>query len=64
MLKSQPGSCPVYLHLNIGQHTEVIQRLPTPFSVSPVRDLVTAITKRFGEGSLEIRYSEEETHEA
>jgi len=59
LFKSQPGSCPVYLHFNIGQHTEVIQRLPAPFNVYPASDLITAITRRFGEGSLEIRYSEE-----
>ena len=59
LLKSQPGSCPVYLHFNIGQHTEVIQRLPPPFDVYPAKDLVASITKRFGEGSLEIIYGEE-----
>jgi len=63
LFKSQPGSCPVYLHFNIGQHTEVIQRLPAPFNIYPARDLLTAIKKRFGEGSLEIRYSEEESLE-
>ncbi|MEJ2430962.1 MAG: DNA polymerase III subunit alpha, partial [Deltaproteobacteria bacterium] len=64
LLKSQPGSCPIYLHFNIGQHTEVIQRLPPSFNVYPARDLIAEITARFGEESLEIRYSEEETHEA
>jgi len=59
LLKSQAGSCPVYLHFNIGQHTEVIQRLPPPFNVYPARDLTTAITRRFGEGCLEIVYGEE-----
>jgi DNA polymerase-3 subunit alpha len=63
LLKSRPGSCPVYLHFNIGQHTEVIQRLPPSFKVFPARDLIAAITKRFGEGSLEIRYTEEEREE-
>ena len=64
LLKSQPGSCPVYLHFNIGQHTEIIQRLPPPFHIYPARDMIAAITGQFGEGSLEIRYSEEETQEA
>jgi DNA polymerase-3 subunit alpha len=64
LFKSRPGPCPVYLHINIGQHTEVIQRLPSPFNISPARDLVEAITKRFGEGSVEIKYSEAETNEA
>ena len=64
LLKAQPGSCPVYLHFNIGQHTEVIQRLPAQLNVYPARDLIKAITERFGEGSLEIRYSEADTHEA
>jgi hypothetical protein len=59
LFKSQPGSCPVYLHFNIGQHTEVIQRLPPPFNVYPARDLIREITRRFGEGSLEIIYGEE-----
>jgi len=59
LLKSQPGSCPVYLHFHIGQHTEVIQRLPAPFKVYPARDLVSAITKRYGGSSLEIIYGEE-----
>ncbi|MCG6915961.1 MAG: DNA polymerase III subunit alpha [Deltaproteobacteria bacterium] len=63
LIKSQPGPCPVYLHFNIGQHTEVIQKLPTPFNVYPDRDLIAAITERFGEGCLEIRYTEEETEE-
>jgi DNA polymerase-3 subunit alpha len=64
LLTSQPGSCPVYLHFNIGQHTEVIQRLPVSCNVYPARDLITAISKRFGEGCLEIRYSETDTHDA
>jgi DNA polymerase-3 subunit alpha len=64
LLTSQPGSCSVYLHFNIGEHTEVIQRLPPSYNVYPAGDLVRAIIERFGEGSLEIRYSEEETHEA
>ncbi len=59
LFKSQPGSCPVYLHFNIGQHTEVIQRLPPPFNVYPARDLIREITRRFGESSLEIIYGEE-----
>ena len=63
LLKSQPGSCPIYLHFKIGQHTVVIQRLPPSFNVLPARDLLAEITGRFGEESLEIRYSEEETHE-
>jgi DNA polymerase-3 subunit alpha len=63
LLTSQPGSCPVYLHLTIGELTEVIQRLPPSYNVYPAGDLIRAITERFGEGSVEIRYSEEETHE-
>jgi DNA polymerase-3 subunit alpha len=59
LLKSQPGSCPVYLHFNIGQHTEVIQRLAVPFNVYPARDLTAAITRLFGEGCLEMVYGEE-----
>jgi DNA polymerase-3 subunit alpha len=59
LFKSRPGPCPVYLHFNIGQHTEVIQRLPSPFNLYPAKDLVAAITKRFGEGCLEIVYGEE-----
>ena len=63
LLASQPGSCPVYLHFNVGEHTEVIQRLPPSYTVYPTEDLVRAIIERFGEGSLEIRYSEEGTGE-
>jgi DNA polymerase-3 subunit alpha len=59
LFKSQPGPCRVYLHFNIGQHTEVIQRLPPSFNVYPAGDLVAAITKRFGEGCLEVVYGEE-----
>ena len=59
LLQSQPGSCPIYLHFNIGQHTEVIQRLPPACNVFPTRDLIAAITARFGEDSLEIIYGEE-----
>ena len=59
LLRSQPGSCPIYLHFNIGQHTEVIQRLPPACNVFPTRDLIAAITARFGEDSLEIIYGEE-----
>jgi len=59
LFKSQPGPCPVYLHFNIGQHTEVIQRLPPSFNVYPARDLVASITKRFGEDCLELVYGEE-----
>jgi DNA polymerase-3 subunit alpha len=64
LLTSQPGPCPVYLHFTIGQHTEIIHRLPPAFNLYPSRDLLAAITNRFGEGSLEIRYSEAGTDEA
>jgi DNA polymerase-3 subunit alpha len=60
LFESWPGPCPVYLHLIIGQQTEVIQRLPPPCNVSPAKDLVAAITERFGEGCLEIIYGEED----
>jgi DNA polymerase-3 subunit alpha len=63
LFKSQLGQCPVYLHFNIGQHTEVIQRLPSTCNVHPSRDLIGTMTQWFGEGCCEVRYSEAETQE-
>jgi DNA polymerase-3 subunit alpha len=58
LLAVQPGSCPVYLHLKIGQKTEVVQRLPSTFSVLPTEDLKKKLTHMFGETCLEVGYSE------
>jgi len=60
LLKSQPGSCPVFLHVSIGGQTEVVHKLPTTWAVRPTRRLITEITGRFGESCLEVHYSEGE----
>lgn len=57
LFKSQPGSCSVYLHFNIGQHTEVIQILPPTCAVLPTGDFKRRLVEMFGEDCLEVRYS-------
>jgi DNA polymerase-3 subunit alpha len=60
LFKSQPGSCPVYLHVGIGRQTVVVHKLPPAWAVRPTRRLITEITGRFGESCLEVHYSEGE----
>ena len=60
LLISHPGSCAGYLHLSVGGETVVVHKLPLALAVRPTRELMARITEQFGEGCLEIRYSEEE----
>jgi DNA polymerase-3 subunit alpha len=63
LIGSYLGSCPIYLHLNIGQQAEVVQKLPSTFTVRPTREFQTALRQRFGENCLEIRYGESDEAE-
>jgi DNA polymerase-3 subunit alpha len=58
LLKTHPGSCPVYLHLGVGQQTVVVQELPTSFRIRPNKELQGRLTKQFGKDCLEVRYQE------
>ena len=60
LIRSQPGSCPVYLHLHMGQQAEVVQRLATNCAVRPTGELTAKLTQQFGEKCLDIRYGEGE----
>jgi len=56
LLKTQPGSCPVYLHVGIGRQTEVVHKLPPAWAVRPTWELRRRLVEKFGESSLEIGY--------
>jgi DNA polymerase-3 subunit alpha len=58
LLKTHPGSCPVYLHFGVGQQTVVVQKLPTSFRIRPNKELQRRLTKEFGQDCLEVRYEE------
>ena len=58
LLKTHPGSCPVYLHFGVGQQTVVVQKLPTSFRIRPNKELQVRLTKQFGKDCLEVRYEE------
>jgi DNA polymerase-3 subunit alpha len=58
LLKTHPGSCPVYLHFGVGQQTVVVQKLPTSFWIRPNKELQVRLTKQFGKDCLEVRYEE------
>ena len=58
LLKTHPGSCPVYLHFGVGQQTVVVQKLPTSFRISPNKELQVRLIKQFGKDCLEVRYEE------
>ena len=58
LLKTHPGSCPVYLHFGVGQQTVVVQKLPTSFRIRPNKELQGRLTKQFGKDCLEVRYGE------
>ena len=56
LFESQPGSCPVFLHVSIGGQTEVVHKLPPAWAVRPTWELRKRLMEKFGEASLEIRY--------
>jgi len=56
VISSRAGSCPVYLHFQIGQQAEVVQKLPPAFAVRPTREFRGKLSEAFGEGCLEVRY--------
>jgi DNA polymerase-3 subunit alpha len=58
LLKTHPGSCPVYLHFGVGQQTVVVQKLPTSFRIRPNKELQVWLAKQFGKDCLEVRYEE------
>ena len=58
LLKTHPGSCPVYLHFGVGQQTVVVQKLPTSFRIRPNKELQGRLTMQFGKDCLEVRYQE------
>jgi DNA polymerase-3 subunit alpha len=58
LLKTHPGSCPVYLHFGVGQQTVVVQKLPTSFRIRPNKELQERLAEQFGKDCLEVRYEE------
>ncbi|UCG13934.1 MAG: DNA polymerase III subunit alpha [Deltaproteobacteria bacterium] len=60
LIKSQPGKCPVYLHLHIGRQIEVVQKLPPRHWVLPTTELKARLEQEFGVNCLDIRYGENE----
>jgi len=56
VISSRAGSCPVYLHLQIGQQAEVVQKLPLTLAVRPTREFRGKLSEAFGEECLEVRY--------
>jgi DNA polymerase-3 subunit alpha len=56
ILNSHQGSCPVYLHLNIGKDVEVVQELPSFCAVRPTAELTTRLVEIFGEDCVEVCY--------
>jgi DNA polymerase-3 subunit alpha len=58
LLKTHPGSCPVYIHFGVGQQTVVVQKLPTSFRIRPNKELQERLAEQFGKDCLEVRYDE------
>jgi DNA polymerase-3 subunit alpha len=56
LFSSQPGYCPVYLHLRVGQQAEVVQKLPSTYAVRPTKEFRRKLSAAFGEGCLDVRY--------
>jgi DNA polymerase-3 subunit alpha len=59
VIRAHPGRCGLFLHLHLGQQTEVVQRLPETFAVRPGRAFQDDLRKELGEVRLEVRYGEE-----
>jgi DNA polymerase III subunit alpha len=59
VIRAHPGRCGLFLHLHLGQQTEVVQKLPETSAVRPDGAFQEDLRKELGELRLEIRYGEE-----
>jgi len=59
VIRAHPGRCGLFLHLHLGQQTEVVQQLPETSAVRPDGAFEEDLRKELGELRLEIRYGEE-----
>jgi DNA polymerase-3 subunit alpha len=59
VIRAHPGRCGLFLHLHLGQHTEVVQKLPETSAVRPDSAFQEDLRKELGELRLEMRYGEE-----
>jgi DNA polymerase-3 subunit alpha len=59
VIRAHPGRCGLFLHLHVGQQTEVVQKLPETSAVRPDGAFEEDLRKELGELRLEIRYGEE-----
>jgi DNA polymerase-3 subunit alpha len=59
VIRAHPGRCGLFLHLHLGQQTEVVQKLPETSAVRPDGAFEEDLRKELGELRLEIRYGEE-----
>jgi DNA polymerase-3 subunit alpha len=59
VIRAHPGRCGLFLHLHLGQQTEVVQKLPETSAVRPDGAFREDLRKELGELRLEIRYGEE-----
>ena len=59
VIRAHSGRCGLFLHLHLGQHAEVVQRLPETSAVRPDGAFEADLRKELSEVRLEIRYGEE-----
>jgi DNA polymerase-3 subunit alpha len=59
VIRAHSGRCGLFLHLHLGQHTEVVQKLPETSAVRPDSAFQEDLRKELGELRLEMRYGEE-----
>jgi DNA polymerase-3 subunit alpha len=59
VIRAHPGRCGLFLHLHLGQQTEVVQQLPATSAVRPDPAFQKDLRNELGELRLEIRYGEE-----
>jgi DNA polymerase-3 subunit alpha len=59
VIRAHPGRCVLFLHLHVGQQTEVVQKLPETFAVRPDRAFQENLRKELSEVRLEMRYGAE-----
>ena len=59
VIRAHPGRCGLFLHLHLGQQTEVVQKLPETSAVRPDGAFQEDLRKELRGLRLEIRYGEE-----
>jgi DNA polymerase-3 subunit alpha len=59
VIHAHPGRCGLFLHLHLGQQTEVVQQLPATSAVRPDPAFQKDLRQELNELRLEIRYGEE-----